>query len=441
MSPIQVQKVAEWSLQEAIDDLFEAAVGQTNQIHYSTASIEKQQESFLDQGMFEANMQGNSEEQLQSSRNDWIWQMTQPGHDLLQKMVYFWHCHFACVCPTAELADSYRQTLTEHALGNYRSMVLAVAKEPAMIRFLNNQQNRKQHANENFARELMEIFTLGEGNFTEGDVKSAARAFTGWSSDQEGRFVFRPPIHDRSLKLFRGRRGNFGGEDIIHMILDDRLAATHLARRIFAFFVNDVPDHQFILSISRVLYESDYDLNRTMRFVFEHPSFYDSRHKKAKIKSPIELIVHLMKLLELSFEEAEALTFLQKTLGQILFFPPNVAGWTGGRSWINNATLMLRLNLATYLVNEGGFDHSPTASLKASGPSAVIQTIKLKQNLEPLISLFAGLTFEQLSAQIKQVLLAGMCPQELTTAGDKQTYDYIKQLVLRAMQLPDFQLC
>lgn len=441
MSPAQLRYARNSTLQAEIDALFQGARIKPNAQLLGSLAPEKPDQSFLSKSMFDVGSELNAAEELELTRNRWIVRMSEDGQDLLQKMVYFWHCHFACICPTAQLANGYRQALTDHALGNYSELILAVARTPAMIRFLNNQQNRKQRANENFSRELMEIFTLGEGHYTEGDVQAAAKAFTGWSSDEQGHFVFRRNLHDYGVKTFRGRTGRLAGEDIIRIILEDRQAATFLAKKLYAFFVSDIPDEHFTKEIADVLFQNGYDLAVCMRFIFEHPDFYRSRYQGAKIKSPIELLVHLLKLLAIRFEDESSLTFLQNTLGQTLFLPPNVAGWPANRNWINNATLMLRLNLPEYLMNESGFDHSPAASLKAAGPMDVIQTIRLEMDLDPLIAIFSGTPFDMLEDQMKSLLLAGRCDQKVSRPGDRKSYDYVKRFLIRTMQLPEFQLC
>ncbi|NND07533.1 MAG: DUF1800 domain-containing protein [Saprospiraceae bacterium] len=441
MSPTQLVHGRSSTLSDEIRAIFIGAKAKPDIGESRNLSLNKSAPSFLSKSMFDAGSQMNAEQELEIARNQWIRQMAEDGPDLLQKMVYFWHCHFACVCPTAQLANGYRQTLTDHALGNYRDLVLAVAKSPAMIRFLNNQQNRKQRANENFARELMEVFTLGEGHYSEADVRAAARAFTGWSSDKGGKFVFRRNLHDYGPITFRGHTGRLSGEDIVDIILMDKQAAHFLASKLHTFFVNDLPDATFVDQIAAVLIQSHFDLSTCMRFIFEHPSFYHVGNMGKRIKSPVELLVHLIKLLDLTFEDENALTFLQNTLGQTLYRPPNVAGWPANRNWINNATLMLRLNLVKYLVDATGFDHAPTASLKASGPMDVIQTINLQKNLDPLITIFAGTSFDVLEDQIKSMLLAGGSKQKLSKPGDTRSPDFIQRALLRTMQLPEFQLC
>ncbi|MEL6926092.1 MAG: DUF1800 family protein, partial [Bacteroidota bacterium] len=152
---------------------------------------------------------------------EWLLRMAdEKSSPLLERMTLFWHGHFACITRASKLANAQLNAIRQHALGNFRDLVMAIAKDPSMIRFLNNQQNRKQQPNENFARELMELFTIGRGHYTEQDIKEAARAFTGWSSTLRGEYVFRQRQHDEGTKNFMGRSGNFNGDDIVNILLE-----------------------------------------------------------------------------------------------------------------------------------------------------------------------------------------------------------------------------
>ncbi len=441
MTPAQIRQFTSLEVDEVVDYLLKDAenIKMMSIADQPSSMPAMQSTSFLGAEMesFEDTM--STEEELEQVRNQWIRQMVD-GPDLHEKMVYFWHCHFACYCPSASMAGSYLNSIRKHALGNYRDLVLAIAREPAMLYFLNNQQNRKEKANENFARELMELYTLGEGHFTESDVQSAARAFTGWSSDENG-FVFRPNLHDFGDKTFRGQTGPWDGEDIIRIIIDDRRAAEFLAISLYRFFVNDQIDDHDIRLLADYIYEQDYDIAATMSFLLRSDFFYDEANRAVRIKSPIELIVHLMKLCDIRFAEPGALTFLQNAMGQTLMDPPNVAGWPGGRSWIDNATLMLRLNLGNYLLNDERFDVAPVTSLKASGPAKVIQKLNVDHDLDPVLGLFGGSLNRDLEQKFKEALLANPGNKEITSSREQKQLDYRRLLVLRITSLPEFQLC
>ncbi len=281
----------------------------------------------------------------------WIERMADDNQSaLLERMSLFWHGHFACQIRSGRLVDLQLNAIRKHALGNFRDLVLAMAQDPAMIRFLNNQQNKKKQPNENFARELMELFTIGRGNYTENDVKEAARAFTGWSSNFQDEYIFRTFQHDYGTKTFMGKTGNFDGADIIDILLERKETASFIAEKIFKYFVNERIEPARVRELADLFYDSGYDIGKLMRHLFLSDWFYEEKNRGHKIKSPVEYLAGLKKKLKVEFELPQSMIFLQRSLGQILFNPPNVAGWPGGRSWIDNSTLMLRLNIGAYLM-------------------------------------------------------------------------------------------
>ena len=344
------------------------------------------------------------ERQLVAKQNIiWINRMADPAHNaFLERMTLFWHGHFACQTKISGLAIAQINTIRQHALGNFRDLVLAIAKDASMIRFLNNQQNRKKTPNENFARELLELFTIGRGNYTEQDIKEAARAFTGWSSNLQGEYVFRQRQHDYGVKTFFGKTGNFDGTDIIDLILERRETANFIAKKVYRYFVNDQPDEAIIKQLGQTFYNSGYDIGHLLRTIFETDWFYHPKNMGTKIKSPVELLAGMMRSLNVKFEQDNALIFVQRALGQILFNPPNVAGWPGGKSWIDNSTLMLRLNLANYLFLSSDVNLRVKDELEAKKRGKAMKKLTAQIDLIPIYNLTAGLSkaaiFEKLSA-------------------------------------------
>ncbi len=273
---------------------------------------------------------------------------------LREKMTLFWHNHFACRVDHPLYLETLNNIHREFALGNFKTLLLAVAKSPAMLLFLNNQQNKKAKPNENFARELLELFTIGRGNYTEADVKNAARAFTGWAFDRDtGNYLFRANQHDEGEKTFFGVTGNLGGEDIINLVLKDKRTAVFLSRKLYRFFVNDEPDAKHLDELANTLFESDYNIGQWVKKMLTADWFYETKNKGNLIKSPVELIAGLQKLFRPTFTNDQSLLFLQRVLGQVLFYPPNVAGWPGGKNWIDNSTLLVRMHLGAAVVNDG----------------------------------------------------------------------------------------
>ncbi len=271
--------------------------------------------------------------------------MVNSEDQLREKMAFFWHGHFATRTIKSQFNLQLINVIRENALGNFGDLLLAVSQSPAMLQFLNNQQNKKGHPNENFAREVMELFTLGRGNYTEKDVQEGARAFTGWSFLSDGSFSERPKTHDFGLKTFLGKTGNFDGIDVLKIILEQKETAQFIVTKIYKFFVNEKPDPQIIADLSQKFYNSNYDIKNLLTAIFTSDSFYNEENIGIKIKSPIELMAGIMRILPMQIHNPENLIAFQKLLGQMLFYPPNVAGWPSGKSWIDSSTLMLRLQL------------------------------------------------------------------------------------------------
>ena len=272
-------------------------------------------------------------------------QMVHSEDQLREKMAFFWHGHFATRVVNSRFNLQLLNTIREKSLGNFGDLLKAVSQSPAMLQFLNNQQNKKGHPNENFAREVMELFTLGRGNYTEKDVQEGARAFTGWSFLPDGSFFERPRQHDFGPKTFLGKTGNFDGNDALNIILEQKGTAKFIVTKIYKFFVNEKINAGIIEHLSDQFYDSKYDIKKLMTEIFTSKWFYNEENIGTKIKSPIELMAGIMRTLPMELEKPENLIVYQKLLGQMLLYPPNVAGWPSGNSWIDSSTLMLRLQI------------------------------------------------------------------------------------------------
>ncbi|MDG2419540.1 MAG: DUF1800 domain-containing protein [Saprospiraceae bacterium] len=376
---------------------------------------------------------------------DWILRSGNPKESaLLEKMILFWHGHFACRSKVPEWALKQLNTIRRYALGNFKELVLAMAKDGSMIRFLNNQQNKKRKPNENFARELMELFTIGRGNYSEKDVKEAARAFTGWSSNLKGDFVFKKRQHDFGEKIFFEKKGKWDGDDIIDMILEKRETAEFIARKAYRFFVNEKIEEQNVKYLARVFYDSNYNIEKLMRAIFESKWFFEKKNVGVKIKSPIELIAGMIRIFEVDFKNPAALIFIEKALGQVLFHPPNVAGWAGGKNWIDNSTLMLRLNLANVLFQNSELNLKIEEAFEAQKKNKQKRNVQASVNFTPFYNLF--------KRENEKLLLNKMGDFILQTKGHfkESTFenfiiknnkeDLVKTMCLRMMSLPEYQL-
>lgn len=310
----------------------------------------------------------------------WVSKMINTDSPLQEKMTLFWHGHFACRNSNPMYAQQLNNIQRQHGLGSFRMLLLEVSKSPAMLQYLNNQQNKKGKPNENFARELMELFTLGRGNYTENDIKESARAFTGWTYDKDGTFFFRKNQHDDGTKTFFGKIGNFEGENIIDIILDKPETATFISRKIYKFFVNDTPNEEHVKELANHFYNAKYDISEMMRKLFTADWFYSPENVGTKIKSPAEFLIGLSREFFVTYNKPQVLIQLQSSLGQYLFNPPNVAGWPGGQSWIDSSSLMLRMRIPSLVLNDGEIDFSGKADPEDEAVIAMSRTATTMAN-------------------------------------------------------------
>ena len=243
------------------------------------------------------NIQQQSRQAIKSLNLMWLDEMVHANAQLVEKMAFFWHGHFASRNLNVFYQQQMLEVIRQNALGSFRDLLHSVSKSAAMLNFLNAQQNRKDHPNENFAREVMELFTLGRGNYSENDIKVAARAFTGWGANLQGDFVFRKFVHDGSAKTVFGKTGDFVGEDVLNLLLEQKQTARFITQKIYRFFVNDNVDKAKVDWLAERFYKTDYHIGRLMEDIFTADWFYDEKNIGAKIKSPIELIAGIRRML------------------------------------------------------------------------------------------------------------------------------------------------
>lgn len=248
--------------------------------------------------------------------------MSNSKEQLREKMAFFWHGHFATRINNPKFNQQLLNIIREKSLGNFKYLLFEVSRSPAMLSFLNNQQNKKDHPNENFAREVMELFTMGRGNYTEKDIREAARAFTGWGYDKEGNFNERKKLHDTGTKTFLGKTGNFTGDDILNIILEQKSTAEFITKKIYTFFVNEKPDSNRIENLSQSFYQSGYDIKKLMSEIFSSSWFYDKKNIGNRIKSPTELFVGMMRILPMNIQNPENITVYQNFWGRCCFIHP-----------------------------------------------------------------------------------------------------------------------
>lgn len=379
----------------------------------------------------------------------WFNQLTDSEAVIREKMTFFWHDHFACRSRNAFLAQQQINTIRQHALGKFGDLLMAVSKDPATLQFLNNQQNKKDSPNENFAREVMELFTLGRGNYSEDDIKNAARAFTGWAFNPvNGQFIVRPRQHDNGSKTFRGKTGNFSGEDIISMILDDKQTAEFITQKITAFFVGDV-DTEVIKSLSSDFYKSGYNIQKLLTTIYISNWFYDKKFTGNRIKSPVELIAGIQTHTGGSFNNPLNITYLQKALGQVLLQPPNVSGWPNGKEWIDSSSLTFRMALPGQLLNniESPFNAKDDGDVnndtnKANKASQISYSVDLASLAKKFTKSSAAETLEGVESKLLTCPATAenkkLIAEWTGSAGDDQ--EFIKRAFIGFMSLPEYQL-
>lgn len=372
----------------------------------------------------------------------WLDQMVNEPIGLREKTALFWHDHFACFVPLPYAMQLHVNKLRKYALGSFRELLHIISKDPAMSIFLNNSKNKKSHPNENFARELLELYTIGIGNYTENDIKEAARAFTGWSFDLDGNFVLREKQHDTDSKTFMGITKNFEGEEIIDVILDNPKTAYFITKKIYAWFVNEVVDENIVKELSEFYFKNDYQTDLLLEKIFTSNWFYEQKNIGTRIKSPVDLLVGLRRAFYLQFEEPEIQIFIQNVLGQVLGNPPNVSGWKDGKPWIDSSSLILRLKLADHIINNSEFDIIEKDLPEKDNSKGKFKKLNAKFEMNHIYKLS-----NMDNAEIRKTLISYfiVCNNQLfkllpeNNSTDKKTYivDYIQ----RILRQPEYQLC
>ena len=302
------------------------------------------------------NMQAR--ERTQETRAWWIQRMASTPYPAREKCVLFWHGHWATSIQKVNdpfLVLQQNQTLRARAFGPFAPFAKEMAKDPAMIRYLDLNSSKAGHPNENFARELMELFTLGEGNYSEEDIQEAARAFTGYRINPEtGAFHFARKNHDAGVKKIFGKTGAFDGDATVDLIVSRPQCAEFLSAKIWNFYVGEKPAASLNEVLASEYRASGLQTGDFLERIFLSREFYSPKYRRRQIKSPVQWLIQTCKVLERPLPDFKMVHNTLEQLGQTLFAPPNVKGWDGGRAWISSSTLLLRYNLAGTLARGGG---------------------------------------------------------------------------------------
>ena len=387
----------------------------------------------------------------------WLERMRESVDPLEEKMTLFWHGHFAT--SFVKVKNAYymwrqNQTFREHARGNFNTLVKAMSRDPAMIVWLDLRESRAEHPNENFAREVMELFTLGEGHYTEKDVTEGARAFTGYRIDpRDESFLFQPRQHDNTPKTMLGRSDILDGDQAIDTITAQPACARFIARKLWTFFAYDNPPDALVEALAATLRAHRYELRPVLHQMFTSQEFYSSQAVREQIKSPVQWLVQTTRELEVTLPPRGPMIGALRQMGQVPFNPPNVKGWDGGKAWISTSTLLTRYNLAgallgaapkpapgTELAGEtGGPQLAP--ALPAITPGKVdvskLAPANLRANPDALVRNLGNRFFQGALSPKDEEAFSNFLKSEGGTVSDSSVIG----LVHLMMSTPRYQLC
>jgi uncharacterized protein (DUF1800 family) len=291
----------------------------------------------------------------------------------------------------------------------------------------------------------MELFTLGRGHYTEDDIKESARSFTGWAYDgKTGDYAFRPKGHDEGLKTFLGQTANFCGEDILDIIVANKQTAIFICTKLYRYLVNDIPDNEHINQMADVFYNSNYEIKPLLEFVFLSDWFYEGKNIGNLVKSPVELLTGLNRQFYITYQNPDVLMQFQRTLGQVLFRPPNVAGWPGGRNWIDSSSLMYRMKIPSTILNAGYIDFTGKANPEDEAYLAatrqqqlnVIKKVQAKPDWAKFLKEIPGDTSK---IQIAEFMLEPNLDKTVT--DEVNLSPDIKTTIIQIVSTPEYQLC
>jgi len=390
-------------------------------------------------------------EEIRTMTSAWLQNMYGDKNLLQEKMSLFWHGAITCHSEIPLFAQQYVNIIRANSLGKFGDLLRNVSKSPAMMMYLDTMKNRKGSPNENFARELMELFTIGKGNYTEQDVKEGARAFTGWSLKPPEGFWVNESEHDDGQKIFFGKKGNLSGDDVLDIILADKRTAKNISRKIYRCFVNDQVNDEIVNDLSEKFYQSDYHIGKLMKEIFSSDWFYAEENIGAHVKSPVELIAGITRQMNLQYENEDALHVPQRILGQELMSPPNVAGWPGGKNWIDSSSLIYRLNFANSILspNSNGYDVSPkiqpeemlisnaNVRVKVNDPDAVWINYAKNFTADSNQELFEEISEFLIQPPQLSFSMTDILPGESLMGRD----EFIQKATLRLLSTPEYQMC
>jgi uncharacterized protein (DUF1800 family) len=395
-------------------------------------------------------------ERMMELRGWWLQRMAKGPRPLQEKLTLFWHGHFAT--STEKVRDAYfmwrqNELFRRLATGYWLQLLTEAGKDPAMLIWLDQAQSRKANPNENFAREVMELFALGEGHYTEKDITEAARALTGWGLDRATeKFVFRPAVHDTGVKTVLGRTGNLNGEDVMERIVAQPQTAIYITAKLWNFFAGDYPTTALNHSLADVFRKSGNVFKPVLRAMFLSQEFYDSSLIRSQVKSPVQWLVNSVRVLECELPPPLVSANLLRALGQDLFAPPNVKGWDGGLAWITTNNLLARYNQAAMLV-QGDISVLSTMGDAKNPQQARRMQNRLKNyrpggvNVDRILSMEQRKSPATVLAALEKRLLQGKLKakqeetlREFLESRQELTETDIRDAIRLVMSTPEYQL-
>ncbi len=393
--------------------------------------------------------------QMRDIQRTWITRMIESPRPLEEKMTLFWHGHFATSFRGVE--DSYHmyaqnRMFRGNAMGNLGDLLLGIVRDPAMLKYLNNNQNRKDSPNENLGRELLELFSLGEGNYTEKDIKEAARTLTGFTFEDND-FRFNRNQHDQGSKFVLGSSGNIDGNSLIPVILKQEACALFIVLKLYRFFVRDIPmdlsaidtgSRKAILRLAQMFRRGNYEIKPVIRKLLLSKHFYDPINTGSKIKSPCELLIGSVRSLQVPVRDIGIVTEAMELMGQSVFLPPSVKGWDGGRSWINTSTMFVRQNTLIYLLTGA----LPTRSLLLKDRAyfdalALVPSLNTPGDSDPsdeqIVRELAMVTLGQAGDDVVDSVLSGA--RGSRGEGAMRSNEVVVRALVMLTSMPEYQLC
>ncbi|HVY61532.1 MAG TPA: DUF1800 domain-containing protein, partial [Planctomycetota bacterium] len=353
----------------------------------------------------------------------------------------FWHNHFATSAHKVEnpaFMSRQIELFRRYAAGNFRSLLLEVSSDPAMLVYLDGRVNRKAAPNENYAREVMELFTIGIGHYGEKDVKEAARAFTGWTI-QDGRAVFEPKQHDDGEKEVLGRKGKLGTEDVVDVLAAHRATAKRLSLKLAKEFLSPDPDGEVVEAMAAEYLRSGYDVRAVLRVLFTSKAFRSDAALFARVKSPVELVIGALRALP-GIVPLRQLTATLRRMGQDLFAPPTVKGWDGGRAWLSTSTLLNRVNFAKDVA--AGVGNNPSPALDARELVRRHELDSAEKLVAHMLDRFGPLEVTPtVCAKLVEYVQAAEMPKAPAYPHPSTIDGKVRGVAHLVMSLPEYQLC